>query len=72
MNEEKTPPWKSFVYALAGALAIYCSIYLGDVLHEEPVGAVMMGIWGATFWVGGIGNLFVDRRHEKARKESIQ
>lgn len=63
MSEEKTPPWKSLLFALAGAYGIFCSIYLYDRMETSEI--VVFAIWGGSFWVGGTGNLFVDRRQKK-------
>lgn len=71
-EQDKTPSWKSFLYALAGAGGVYSACMIS--LREDTFGIVLMGVWGVTFWVGGIGNLFVDRRlqREAARRESKQ
>lgn len=70
---KRDPVWKSFLYALAGALAIHCSITLGDLPGDNRTGSIMMGIWGATFYAAGLSNLFLARRQEKSKsKESIQ
>lgn len=67
-DEEKQSPVKSFVYAMAGAWAIYASLLMEGHLGDDKFGTVALGIWGACFWVGGVGNLMVDRRREKAQK----
>lgn len=62
-DEEKTPPWKSFLYALAGAGGVYSACTIS--LREDTFGMVLMGVWGVCFWAGGVGNLFVDRRQQR-------
>lgn len=63
-DQEKTPPWKSLVFALAGAYGVFCSIILSDKV--DTFATVTFAIWGVGFWVGGTGNLFVDRRQRKS------
>ena len=67
MEKELTPSWKSFLYAIAGAYLVACSIIVYDNPHVGGLSAVAMSIWGVCFWAGGIGNLFVDRRIRRKR-----
>lgn len=68
MAEERTPSWKSFLYAIGGAYVVACSIIVHDSPHLGGSSAVVMSIFGICSWAGGIGNLFVDRRLQKKAK----
>lgn len=53
------------MYALAGAGGVYSACILSE-LHGDTFGTVLMGVWGVCFWTGGIGNLFFDRKLQRA------
>ncbi len=61
-------PLRSFLHALAGALAVYCAGIMSYVPKIETHQWVMVDFAGALFWTFGLMSLLQNRKDAKARK----
>lgn len=66
MTEET--PLRSFLYALAGALAVYSAGVMSYIPKIEMHQWVMVDFAGALFWTFGLISLLQHRKDMKARK----